>query len=327
MNYNNTLEEKNQETKEIVFLTDKSKSGREREWKEKKMKSEVLSIIYNNLGKIYGEYYTSKAIRLEKCSNFLEFQFMNNGFKKLINGNFCRVRLCPMCGWRRSLKIYANMTKIMEHMKEYQFIFLTMTVKSCNPEELNQIITDMMKAWNLFVQYKDIKVINKGWYRGLEITHNIKKDIYHPHFHVVIAVNKSYFTGRDYIKQQQWCKLWKKSMKLDYDPIIDIRKVKGNTTKAISEIAKYTVKDKDYIDPEDLKMSEQAVKILDETLHKRRLVAFGGIMKELHKKLNLDDEVEGSLENIDKENEDDSKAIIKLTYAWNVGYRNYIKID
>lgn len=327
MNYNSTLEEKNQETKEVIFLTDKSKLGREREWKEKKMKSEILSIIYDNLGKVYGEYYTSKAIRLEKCSNFLEFQFMNDGSKKLINGNFCRVRLCPMCGWRRSLKIYANMTKIMEYMKEYQFIFLTLTVKNCKPEKLNQMITDMMKAWRLFVKCKNIKIINKGWYRGLEITHNTKKDIYHPHFHVVIAVNKSYFTGRDYIKQHQWCELWKKSMRLDYDPIVDVRKVKGNTTKAISEIAKYTVKDKDYIDPEDLQMSEQAVKILDETLHKRRLVAFGGIMKELHKKLNLDDEVEGSLENIDKENEDDSKAIIKLTYAWNVGYRNYIKID
>lgn len=36
MNYNNTLEEENQEAKEVVFLTDKSKSGREREWKEKK---------------------------------------------------------------------------------------------------------------------------------------------------------------------------------------------------------------------------------------------------------------------------------------------------
>lgn len=323
MNYS-ILEEKNQE---VVFLTDKSKSGREREWKEKKVKSEVLSIIYDDLGKVHGKYYTSKAIRLEKCSNFLEFQLMNDGSKKLVNGNFCRIRLCPMCGWRRSLKIYANMTKIMEHMKEYQFVFLTLTVKSCKQEELNQMITEMMKAWNLFVQYRDIKIINKGWYRGLEITHNVEKDIYHPHFHVVIAVNKSYFKHQDYIKQKQWCELWKKAMKLDYEPIVDVRKVKGNTTKAISEIAKYTVKDKDYIDPEDLQMSEQAVKILDEALHKRRLVAFGGIMKELHKKLNLDDEVDGSLENIDQENEDDSKAIVKLTYAWNIGYRNYVEIN
>lgn len=27
------------------------------------MKSEILSVIYDNLGKVYGEYYTSKAIR------------------------------------------------------------------------------------------------------------------------------------------------------------------------------------------------------------------------------------------------------------------------
>lgn len=69
------------------------------------------------------------------------------------------------------------------------------------------------------------------------------------------------------------------------------------------------------------------VKILDETLHKRRLVAFGGRMKELHKELNLDDEVDGSLEIIDCDNGEDLKNIVKETYAWNVGYQNYVRID
>ena len=34
--------------------------------------------------------------------------------------------------------------------------------------------------------------------RKLEITYNKERDDYHPHFHVLITVNKSYFTDKDY---------------------------------------------------------------------------------------------------------------------------------
>ena len=46
---------------------------------------------------------------------------------------------------------------------------------------------------------KEVKSIVKGYIRKLEVTYNSDMssksyDTYHPHFHVVIAVNKSYFT-------------------------------------------------------------------------------------------------------------------------------------
>lgn len=315
-----------------LFLEDIGKSGRKKQWKEKKMGVDILSNVYSRLADMYIEYqdyYNSKARRLERCGNFLDFQVMDDGSKRLINGNFCRVRLCPLCAWRRSLKIYAHMRRIMAELNnKYAYVFLTLTVRDCVPSKLNEIISDMMKSWNRFIGYKEITKVVKGWYRGLEVTHNIKCDLYHPHFHVVIAVNLSYFTDRTYIAQARWCELWKKAMRLDYTPICDIRRVKGYTAKSVAECAKYTVKDKDYIDPEDLEMSEQAVRILDEALHRKRLVAFGGIMKELHKKLNLDDEIDGDLVKVDDiEKEEYSKAVVQETYAWNVGYRNYVKIE
>lgn len=42
----------------------------------------------------------------------------------------------------------------------------------------------------------------KVYVRKLEITYNKKRDDYHPHFHVFIAVNKSYFTDKDYYISQ-----------------------------------------------------------------------------------------------------------------------------
>lgn len=329
--HNNISVNKKQDGQDDIFLVDIGKSGKERQWREKKMIVDILSEIYYRLSEKYIEnqiYYSRKAERLEWCSNYLEFQRMNDDSRRLTNGNFCRVRLCPLCAWRRSLKIYANMRRIMSNMDgKYSYIFLTLTVRNCVPNKLNETICDIMQSWNRFIKYKEIDKIAKGWYRGLEVTHDVKHDLYHPHFHVVIAVNRSYFTDRSYIAQARWCELWKRAMKIDYTPICDVRRVKGDTAKAVAECAKYTVKDKDYIDPEDLEMSEQAVRVLDEALHKKRLVAFGGIMKKLHKQLNLDDEIDGDLVKVDDEKVEDSEAVVRETYAWNVGYRNYVKIN
>ena len=43
----------------------------------------------------------------------------------------------------------------------------------------------------------------KGYVRKLEITYNKERDDYNPHFHVLIAVNKSYFTDKNYYINQK----------------------------------------------------------------------------------------------------------------------------
>ena len=70
------------------------------------------------------------------------------------------------------------------------------------------------------------------------------------------------------------------------------------------------------------------VETLDYALGRRRLVSFSGIMKEWHKKLNLDDVEDGDLIHIeiDKDSELENEQIKIETYAWNVGFMNYIKI-
>ena len=42
--------------------------------------------------------------------------------------------------------------------------------------------------------------MNVGYIRKLEITYN-SKDTYHPHYHVLICVDKSYFRGKIYKTQ------------------------------------------------------------------------------------------------------------------------------
>lgn len=338
------------------FLVDISSSGRERPWRDKKMKNHLLSLAYD-------QFNLKKAMRLRDCASWIEFSVQNNGDKRLTNANFCRVRLCPMCSWRRGLKIFSHTTAIMNGMKserDYSYIFLTLTVKNCDADDLDNVIDSMMKAWNRFMGYKSIKQSVKGWFRGLEITHDVNQfitkdmwhgdskkkmnsrsgyykklglhiedlnpsyDTFHPHFHCVFAVNKNYFNNKEYIKHEEWTSFWEKAMKLDYVPVVNVKKVKGDTLKAVAEAAKYVVKDEDYIIPDDWDLTVQTVKLLDNVLDHRRLVAYGGKFKDWHKKLNLDDEMDGNLINIGDEVKEDTSTE-KFYYSWNVGYSQYMR--
>ncbi|MTM17309.1 replication protein, partial [Turicibacter sanguinis] len=153
-------------------------------------------------------------------------------------------------------------------------------------------------------------------------------DMYHPHFHVLIVVNKRYFKNKEYLSQEVWRELWAKAMKLDYLPQVNIKRVKGNTAEAVAEVAKYSAKDSDYVIAKDLDLSMNVVETLDYALQGRRLVSFSGIMKDLHKKLNLDDAEDGDLVHIETDRDEELEGELKLeTYAWNVGYMNYVRAE
>ena len=313
---------KNQEAE---ILVDLSNTGKIKPWSEKASKTRVLADIYEIVN-------PSKAVRLRNCASFLDYHVCENGKKRLVNANFCRVRLCPMCVWRRTLKIFSQTSAIMDVINNefgYEYIFLTLTMKNCEPDDLSEAIDMMMNSWNKFSKYKDFKQAIKGFYRGFEVTHNLDPnskdyDTFHPHFHCVLAVNKSYFKSRDYLSQEKWTNLWAKALGVTYHPVVHVKKIKGNTALAVAEVAKYAVKDGDYIIPDDEQMTLKTVELLDRVLAKRRFVSFGGIFKDVHKRLNLDDPEDGDL--IMSRYTPDLPDYKLITYVWHSGYRQYVKI-
>lgn len=309
-----------------LALSDKTAKGKERPWRLKKQQSELLSALYEDIDE-------KKAYRMSTCADFLKFGIKTDDTKKLKEMWSCRVRLCPMCAWRRSLKVHRNTVKILDAMcGDYAYVFLTLTVRNCSAAELADLLDQMLSAWHRLSKRKAFLAAVKGWYRGLEVTHNVNPqspsyDTYHPHFHCLLAVRKGYFTGKEYLSKDEWTALWRKSMQLDYDPVVDVRKVTGTTSAAVAEAAKYTVKESDYIVPQDLELSVATVRTLDKALENRRLVAFGGVMKEWHQKLNLDDEVDGDLIHVDG---DETKAELtdkEMVFAWHTGYSQYFRME
>lgn len=317
---------------QMEILSDKNLKGQERPWRENKLKTLLLAESYERLG-------LKKSYRVKECASYLQFKQFKDGTSKLNGANFCKVRLCPMCAWRRSKKIFAQVSKVMDkalEIKDYRFLFLTLTCRNVEGTELSSTLDDLFKAFNLLTKRKQVNQAVKGWFRALEITHNLDVkskdyDTYHPHFHVILMVNKSYFTDtKFYLSQKDWTSLWKDSLKVDYTPVVNIKAFKTGTkkqvAKSVSESAKYTVKDNDFLIEGNEEMTDSAVMVLDKALTNRRLVAFGGELRKIHKALNLDDIEKGDLVNTgdDEEIRDDLDYIIVHCF-WHVGYNQYYK--
>lgn len=302
--------------------------GEEQPWAEHKIDSLLLSESYKRLGK------KSVFERVENCGEYLEFKRFPDNSLKLNQAYFCKNRLCPMCAWRRSLKIFGQMSKVLNQAeKEHglRYIFLTLTIKNVEAEELSPTIDELINGFTKLGRRKAFKQAVVGWLRVLEVNYNQESGEYHPHFHVILAVKPDYFlkTNADYIEHSEWVEMWKKSMKLDYLPSVRIESVRKNKkANAAAEVAKYTVKSKDYLiknkNGEVIENeADWIVNVLDSSLKNRRLVAMGGILKAIHKSLNLDDMEDGNLVDTDNEEINEDLAYQLERYAWNVGFSYY----
>ena len=322
-------------------LIDINSKGKEIDWQDKKLRTLDLSDSYYRLGK----QFINKHYRVKDCGTYLEYKRFTDKTMKLNQANFCKVRLCPMCSWRRSLKIFGQVSKIMDFMTqqdEYQYIFITLTNRNVTGENLSSSINELFKGYKKLTSRSRYKNSFKGHFRALEVTHNLKDpnskwyDTYHPHIHSILAVNKSYFVSRDYISQDELALLWQDCLGVDYKPTVHITKPKDikrqGIAKTIAEVAKYTTKSDDYIIHDNVTndiiedMTDSAVYYLDKALANRRLTAFGGVFKEIHQQLNLDDTEDGDLINTDNNDLNSDLEFVIEKYFWHIGYKQYLKI-
>ena len=322
MRYNNIVLNECQVVRPVdkrFLLHDVSASGRERPWREKKMANELLSAAYEALDH-------NKAERLRECASVLVFNVDPDGEKHLHSMTSCRVRLCPLCQWRRSLRVYQDMLSVVDYLNQtgsYRYALLTLTVENCCGSELSATLDIMLHGINLLFQRTDVKKAVKGWYRGLEITRNEDTGLYHPHIHLLLCVPKSYATSRYYISQKKWMQLWQECCRLQYAPNVDIRFLKGDVRKGFAEVAKYSAKESDYIIPEDFDLTVDVVADLDSALHKRRLISYGGVIAEARRALKLQDEETADLVHVDGEAVS-AETVRQVVYFWSSGFSNYI---
>jgi plasmid rolling circle replication initiator protein Rep len=267
-----------------------------------------------------------KAKRLRICGSYFVFEerrYEDRTERKIIEAKFCQLRLCPICSWRRSRKLYGEVMSIITQPEfvDQKFVFLTLTVKNCEKESLKDELNRITRAFNKLTKDDDsyFNLAFTGAFRAVEITYNKKTNMYHPHMHVLVSVGPDYFkkSNKHYMSHDRLMGLWREKCGLDYDPAVRIQKVMGDKSKQVAEVAKYTVKSTD--------MPNAAVaETLDKALHRVRLVSFCGLFKRVRNRLDeegLENQTEGLGEASTMTAE--TYEIWRTLYRWKVGARVY----
>lgn len=302
-------------------------SSRDSVWDVHRTDTLIVEAMYS-----YEAEFERYSERLSGCSGWLKFGFNEINGLVLKQAFFCRVRYCPVCQWRKSLLWKALMYNSYDDIKNkyptHRFVFLTLTVKNPLIGDLRETIQHMNKSWTRLKDRKEFITAVDGWIRTTEVTRptlprKSKKSPAeycpktmnthaHPHFHVILMVKPSYFSGKNYIKQARWIELWRDCLRVDYLPVVDVRTVKakkGNEKNnddgvkaAIMETLKYAVKPSDIIaDNENPKSREWFYELTRQT-HKLRFVASGGALKNA---LKQDDDITNE-DMIDTGNDDET---------------------
>jgi len=255
------------------------------------------------------------ALRVGHCANALGFDWDNTevvapsglAYKplKFKYAEYCRVRHCPICQWRRALMWKAKFIQMLPDLLEQhpagRWLFLTLTIRNCEVKDLRETIRTMNDAWKKLTKRKEFKDV-LGWIRTTEITRNATDNTAHPHFHVLLLVKSTYFGGRNYVNQNDWTSAWQNSLKIDYTPIVNVKAVKDRRKKKTStdaseseidaimaaalETLKYAVKPSDMLADKNwfLDMAKQTFKL--------RFIASGGLLKDFLKDAEYESEGE-----------------------------------
>src|SRR5699024_744593 len=144
-------------------------------------------------------------------------------------------------------------------------------------------------GFNRMVTYTKINKNLVGFMRATEVNVNNIDTSYNEHMPVLVCVESTYVYNTDnYVNQKQWIQFRIRAMKLDYDTNVKVQMIrpknkhKSDIKSAIDETAKYPVKDTDFM-TDDEERNLQRLADLEEGLYRKRIISYGGLLKEIHK--------------------------------------------
>ena len=255
--------------------------------KRKTEQEKIIPIILTawKENKLYSE---EKQKRLEDCGSIIGF----NEHGEMSSANFCKDKLCPICQWRKSRRVFGEIMQIQKIVENNisDFALLTLTLKNTN--SLSEGICDIMKGFYNFSNNRTFKKVSEGYIRTVEITYNNKLNNWHPHIHLVVALKENYYS-ENFIKTEKWSDIWGRSARLDYAPIVDMRAIGQSLQmreKAVAEVAKYAIKP--FQTKGDINAELNAYIGLYGGTKNRRLRSFGGIYAKARKLVPERDEVD-----------------------------------
>ncbi len=153
---------------------------------------------------------------------------------------YCNSRTCMVCNSIKMNKYYERL-KFLEN--EDDLWFLTLTIKNCTENNLENVLLEMRKTLRLITN-KTLKKLKISSICKFECTYNVKANTYHPHVHIIIKDNYcansvlklwKYYINKSYILK----KMYNTKDDLVKDNGLDLRKF---DKKHLLDIIKYELK-------------------------------------------------------------------------------------
>ncbi len=248
---------------------------------------------------------------------------------KLDKADFCRVRTCPVCQWRRQCmwqaRMWLGLDELIAAYPTARWLWLTLTWKNCKVENLRENIDGANKAFTKLTKRKFSKDII-GWIRTNEITCNKKNQTANPHIHVLLMVKSVYFKPEHYKTQKDWSEEWKSVNDFDYLPSVKLKVVKTRMGKiarnsadmaaAIKEVFKYSIKPADMVNNPEwfIEMTRQ--------IHRSRAIGSGGVLKDMFKK---ERETNDDLLLKNPESEEEMANAAKVEFHYSEHFEKYVR--
>ena len=306
-------------------LEDRSKGGRVKPWRLHKQTTEKLAECYVFIGwdkKANNVQRCASHLEFLRCTTDEKHhsKLVDANFCRDRMCSQCQWRK-SMRQFSVAVKVGHELRRQEkdEGKPESQFIFLTLTIPNVHLEKLSDAIDALFAGWKLLRQRKEVKKITLGYHRALEISYNAKTNTFHPHVHAAIVVSPNYFNGHNYLKQERWLEIWREAMRMPEITQVDVRKIRGKKgqdeiTSGFAEACKYSLKywASTLTEEEQQRIKKKAKAIgvdfgmeghiwlrntLEETanvvgdlasaLHDRRLVQFGGVLRDIKRELKL----------------------------------------
>ena len=304
-------------------------------WTKKKIAARcVAAALYalHDVNTATGWKWFRRAEAMQKCGDEIIMSKCNDCGHTEIRAWRCRDRLCPICQWRLSLQRFSTLNAVhglMEQKEQnYRVALITLTLRNVDGPQLDGAVKRILDGWGKLTKLRTWQRWVKGFARSVELTRS-KDGTYHPHLHALVYFAPTYdkeITTFDLVQ------MWRNSCALDYDPVcymqfayrkgkrkVDVRGSdhwKGRKwADVIAEATKYAMK-------AELLTTATPTEIVtvDNALAGKRLISYGGIVRELRKELGLqtDDEADTDTTAFGNCKLCGSEDTIELAYTWAV---------
>lgn len=306
-----------QTTRACQSLADDTGSNR---WDEARRDADLTSWLYRG--------HTDSRVRrwgerIAGCGHSLTYEWKRREDgtwgRRLRAARLCRVRTCPICMWRRSLRlqteIEGRLSVLREKRPELRPVMLTLTVRNCELQDLRETVREMLRGWSRLTRRVSFSGV-KGWLRSVEVTPGKRGPGFaHPHIHALLLVDETWEMA--HFERNLWVSEWGAVCRLDYAPIIDVRPVTNEG--GVIEVLKYCVKTADYANDKDWLPSVAL------SLDRLRVFASGGLIRVTEPELKDDEEQGQTVEappyvpGVKK-----IRFCVNIIYIWNRKRRKYL---